>query len=292
MPQERLSIITINYNNREGLQKTIESVVNQTYRSFEYIIIDGGSTDGSVEVIKEYEDNISYWVSEPDNGIYHAMNKGIAKANAPYCQFLNSGDNFHSTTVLEQVIPCLDGTDIVVGQLFLSNTLSASEIIPTVSMLRLYERSLPHSSAYISTRLLRKYQYDTSLKIVSDWKFYIQALIYENASYKFIETIVSNFDTNGISSQNTALVLSEREQVLKELLPERIRLDYFKFANGQGYQENSYDQFFIQTRKYPQYAKLVYSISVIMMQLISVFKRGAQYARNFPIRFNHKNIQR
>lgn len=288
----KLSIITINYNNREGLRKTIESVVNQTFRDFEYIVIDGGSTDGSVEVIKEYADRIDYWVSEKDKGIYDAMNKGIDRANGAYCQFLNSGDSFHSTNVLEQVLPSLDGTDIVVGQIFLSNTLSASEIIPSVSMLRLYERSLPHSSAYISTRLLKKHKYDTSLKIVSDWKFYIQTLIYENASYKFIETIVSNFDTNGISSQNTALVMSEREQVLKELLPERIRLDYFKFVNGQGYQENSYDQFFVQTRKYPQYAKLVYSISVIIMRLISVFKRGAQYARNFPIKFNHKNIER
>lgn len=288
----KLSIITINYNNREGLRKTIESVVNQTYRDFEYIVIDGGSTDGSVEVIKEYADRIDYWVSEKDKGIYDAMNKGIDRANGAYCQFLNSGDSFHSTNVLEQVLPSLDGTDIVVGQIFLSNTLSASEIIPSVSMLRLYERSLPHSSAYISTRLLKKHKYDTSLKIVSDWKFYIQTLIYENASYKFIETIVSNFDTNGISSQNTALVMSEREQVLKELLPERIRLDYFKFVNGQGYQENSYDQFFVQTRKYPQYAKLVYSISVIIMRLISVFKRGAQYACNFPIKFNHKNIER
>ena len=73
----RLSVITINYNNRDGLRKTIESVVNQTWRDFEFIIIDGGSTDGSVEVIKEYSDSISYWVSESDSGVYHAMNKGI-----------------------------------------------------------------------------------------------------------------------------------------------------------------------------------------------------------------------
>lgn len=282
------SIITINYNNREGLRKTIESVVNQTYQDFEYIIIDGGSTDGSVEVIKEYADRIDYWVSEKDKGIYDAMNKGIDRANGAYCQFLNSGDSYHSHDVAEQIVPHLDGTDIVVGQLFLSNTLSTSEIIPSVSMLRLYERSLPHPSAYISTQLLKKHHYDTDLRIVSDWKFYIQSLVFDNASYKFIEMTVSDFDTNGISSQNTALVMSEREQVLKELLPERIRTDYLKFSNGQGYQETPYDQFFIQTRKYPQYAKLVYTISVIIMQLISIFKRGAQYARNFPIKINHK----
>ena len=80
----KLSVITINYNNRDGLKKTIESVVNQTYKDFEYIIIDGGSTDGSVEVLKEYSDKIDYWVSEPDKGIYNAMNKGIDIAKGEY----------------------------------------------------------------------------------------------------------------------------------------------------------------------------------------------------------------
>ena len=88
----KLSVITINFNNRDGLRKTIESVVNQTYNDFEYIIIDGGSTDGSVDVIKEYADRIDYWVSEPDKGIYNAMNKGIDVAKGEYCIFMNSGD--------------------------------------------------------------------------------------------------------------------------------------------------------------------------------------------------------
>jgi glycosyltransferase involved in cell wall biosynthesis len=88
----KLSVITINYNNAIGLRKTIESVVNQTFRDYEYIIIDGGSTDGSVDVIKEYADKIDYWVSEPDKGIYNAMNKGVAAAHGEYTNFLNSGD--------------------------------------------------------------------------------------------------------------------------------------------------------------------------------------------------------
>ena len=91
---KKISIITINYNNCEGLRRTIESVVNQTCRDFEYIIIDGGSTDGSVDVIKRYADNIDYWVSEPDKGIYNAMNKGIRMATGDYVQILNSGDMF------------------------------------------------------------------------------------------------------------------------------------------------------------------------------------------------------
>ena len=87
----KLSVITINYNNRDGLHKTIASVVNQSWREFEYIVIDGGSTDGSVDVIKSFADRIDYWVSEPDKGIYNAMNKGIDVAQGEYCIFINSG---------------------------------------------------------------------------------------------------------------------------------------------------------------------------------------------------------
>ncbi|MDR2910496.1 MAG: glycosyltransferase [Bacteroidales bacterium] len=88
----KLSIITINLNNVAGLQKTIESVVKQTFTDYEYIVIDGGSTDGSADIIKQHANKITYWVSEPDKGIYNAMNKGIRVAKGEYCLFLNSGD--------------------------------------------------------------------------------------------------------------------------------------------------------------------------------------------------------
>ncbi|MEP7170167.1 MAG: glycosyltransferase, partial [Bacteroidota bacterium] len=97
------SIITVNLNNAAGLKKTIESVVTQTFNDVEYIIIDGASTDGSKEVIKNYETKISYWVSEKDTGIYNAMNKAIKKAKAEYCLFLNSGDSLTNKKVLNDV---------------------------------------------------------------------------------------------------------------------------------------------------------------------------------------------
>ena len=96
----KFSVITINYNHKEGLIHTIKSVLCQTCTDFEYIIIDGGSTDGSAEVIKEYDKAIAYWVSEKDNGVYHAMNKGVAQAHGDYLIFMNSGDCFHSSDVL------------------------------------------------------------------------------------------------------------------------------------------------------------------------------------------------
>lgn len=117
----KLSIITVNRNNTEGLRKTIESVVSQTYTDFEYIIIDGASTDGSVDIIKEYADRITYWVSEPDNGIYNAMNKGILKAKGEYLQFLNSGDWLVDEGVLQTMIKYTDDVDILIGNIYLIN---------------------------------------------------------------------------------------------------------------------------------------------------------------------------
>lgn len=112
----KLSIITINYNNSIGLRKTIESVVSQTDNTFEYIIVDGGSSDGSVDIIKQYADKISQWVSERDGGIYNAMNKGVRMAHGEYIMFLNSGDILYDNNVIGHVLPKLKA-DICVGNL-------------------------------------------------------------------------------------------------------------------------------------------------------------------------------
>ena len=111
----KYSIITVNYNNKEGLRKTIESVIHQTFRDFEFIVIDGGSIDGSVDVLKEYDSQIDFWVSEPDGGIYQGMNKGIKKATGEYLNFMNSGDCFYSSDVLEKVTGYQYDTDFIVG---------------------------------------------------------------------------------------------------------------------------------------------------------------------------------
>ena len=110
-----ITIITINLNNKNGLKRTIESVINQTYRDkMQYIIIDGDSNDGSKEIINQYKDNIDYWVSEKDNGLYNAMNKGIQAATNDYCLFLNSGDYLSENNVIQTIYDSLDA-DIVYG---------------------------------------------------------------------------------------------------------------------------------------------------------------------------------
>ena len=112
----KYSIITVNFNNKEGLRKTIESVIRQSFRDFEYIVIDGGSTDGSADILKEYDAQIDYWVSEPDKGIYNAMNKGIVQAKGEYLNFMNSGDYFYDNQVLQHVADYGYDTDFIVGR--------------------------------------------------------------------------------------------------------------------------------------------------------------------------------
>jgi len=230
----KLSIITINYNNAAGLQKTIQSVCNQTSQEFEYFVIDGGSTDDSTDVIKNYELKINNfrWISEKDNGIYHAMNKGIKMAQGEYVQFVNSGDCLASDDVTEKMITELNANvSILYGNML---KLQPHGILrdkcfagrkPT--MLDFYRGTLNHSSAYIKRSLFDKYGlYDETLKIVSDWKFYVQAIIFgkENLLYQNID--VTLFDMTGISETNKDLDRTERLQVLQELLPERILQDY------------------------------------------------------------------
>ena len=113
---KKVSVITVNYNNADGLKRTLESLFAQTFTDYESIVIDGGSTDGSREIIENFADRITYWVSEPDGGIYHAMNKGIRQATGLYYNFMNSGDLFEDPTVLENIFASDPTEDILFGK--------------------------------------------------------------------------------------------------------------------------------------------------------------------------------
>ena len=226
----RYSIITVNYNNKDGLCKTIESVERLKYTDYEYIIIDGGSTDGSVDVIKEHENSITLWVSEKDNGIYHAMNKGIRQAKGEYVNFMNSGDTYFDTDVLDNVEPFLKGNDIIIGKEFHQDPVSgesATTFLPIrLSMATFVAGFLPHQSGFIRRSLLQNMPYDENLRIVSDWKFYMMQTVYKNCSIKLIDTIVSCREQGGISNSAEELNKQERRQVLTELLPPGVIKDY------------------------------------------------------------------
>ena len=221
----RYYIITINYNDKEGLSRTIKSVINQTSKDFEYIIIDGGSTDGSVDIIKQNANHIDYWVSEKDKGVYNAMNKGIAQAKGEYLVFMNSGDCFHSPDVLELMADYHEY--IICGKVLKGNvTIPSGHHKPTITLVDLMRGSLPHQAMFIKRELMEKHPYDENYKILSDWKFCIEALVFDNCSFRNSDVIVADYDITGISSKSSSLYPQEREHILKEFLPPRIIADY------------------------------------------------------------------
>ena len=256
----KLSIITINYNNAEGLRKTLASVASQTYADIEHVIVDGGSTDGSVEVIREYEQSLASrlsplasnlkWVSEPDKGIYNAMNKGIRMATGEYIQILNSGDILAADDVTERMFQAMGNGLWAIDEetnrqspianlpqipIFYGNMIKVNAQGKVVgksgyteySLRQFYSSTLNHDCAYIRRDLYEEYGlYDENLKIVSDWKWYLQAIGLGKVKPEYVDIDVTIFDDGGISETNLTLRNAERRKVLEEVLPPAVLWDY------------------------------------------------------------------
>jgi len=218
----KLSVITINFNNKEGLAKTIVSVVGQTTRDFEWIIIDGGSTDGSMELIENNSEYISYYVSEPDKGIYNAMNKGIMASHGEYLLFLNSGDYLYGENVIKQVIPLLKDKDIYVGRINSVGRENATEaeqadFSPEGILRKLTFTWIPHQASFFKRTLFDKYGlYREDQRIASDWWGYFNSLVIGNATIASLSHIIANYDVGGISATQYYMAVQEQENILKE----------------------------------------------------------------------------
>lgn len=235
----RLSIVTINYNNADGLRKTLASVAVQTYRDIEHVIVDAASSDGSVDVIKEYVDSATYpviWSSEKDKGIYNGMNRGIKKTTGDYIQILNSGDILAAPNVTERMVAALpDGADILYGNMvkydYVSNKIIGKSREVEYSLRNYYTGTMNHDCCYIRRDLFDKYElYDENLKIVSDWKWFLQAIGLGNVKPVYADIDVTIFDASGISESNLDLRNKERRQVLEDVLPPAVLADYDKHA--------------------------------------------------------------
>ena len=282
----KLSIITINYNNAEGLRKTLASVAAQTYPNIEHIIVDGGSTDESVDVIREYESTLASrlsplasnlkWVSEPDKGIYNAMNKGIEIAlgrrvvdtfnrselvedkhkgvqiaSKDYVQILNSGDVLFDNNVTEKMISFLDKSvkaiPILYGNMIKehpngkrvkdtclgdSKTKGREFVIREIewSMYDFIKGTINHDPTYIHRSLYEKYGlYDDALKIVSDWKWFVQSVVLGGEKVFYIPIDVTIFDMTGISETNLKAREDERRREMEKMFPMAILKDYYNY---------------------------------------------------------------
>lgn len=218
----KISIITVNYNDKAGLQKTIKSVAEQSFKDFEFFVMDGGSTDGSKELLEENAALFTRWLSEPDRGIYHAMNKGIKMAKGEYLLFLNSGDSLYHSEVLAQVDQEITGEHGIYYGDIIYDEISKQTVRTFPDRLTFgffYEHNLSHQASFIKRTLFDEFfYYNESFKIVSDWEFFIYAICKKDVPYQHINNILTNYDATGLSSNvdNHVMMRKEREVTLEK----------------------------------------------------------------------------
>jgi glycosyltransferase involved in cell wall biosynthesis len=219
----KLSIITINKDNAAGLERTIKSVTEQTFDDYEYIVIDGASKDGSVDVIGRYADKIHRWVSEPDAGIYNAMNKGIRKAAGDYCLFLNSGDWLTGNETLKRVFAEIEHAgkaDVYYSDL-ITDTNEYCKYTPSININHLISGTVSHQNSIISRELFVSHgYYNESLDISSDWEYFLKERWFHQIRFVHIETTIAVFCMNGISSANNKKHMAEDVQVIRNVFGE------------------------------------------------------------------------
>ena len=270
----RLSIITINYNNKAGLQKTIDSVICQTFKDYEWIVIDGGSTDGSKELLEQYQQHFAYWCSEPDKGVYNAMNKGIAKAKGEYLNFMNSGDAFYSNNTLEEVfVRNTPYADMVYGDwLRIEKYNKALMKAPNeVSLDFFYTDNICHQAMFIKSSTMKKRGFDETFQIYADWAKWIE-MVLEGSEFQYVPVIVCCFDaTEGLSNTITSNLEMEKER-MRSMVPSPIRkvLDKLSICKYElfKYRENRLVQdVYLLINERPLYYKWIH-LNIIFLKLL------------------------
>lgn len=219
-----LTIVTVCFNAVDEIEKTICSVISQHYSNIEYIVIDGGSSDGTIDLIKKYEENISFWISEPDKGIYDAMNKGILHATGEWINFMNAGDVFASTETVEKMAAYLSGENKVVYGNILKcfpnykirdKGLSMGRKLDAIDFIR---NTIHHQSAFIRRDLFDIYGlYDTHYKLASDWKFFMQTVGLGGEKSLHVDIDVCLFAMDGVSTTGHDAYAHESDQIVRNI---------------------------------------------------------------------------
>lgn len=213
----KLSIITVVFNNCDYIENTILNVlkIKESYDGIEYIIIDGSSTDGTIDIIKKYQDKISLWISEPDKGIYDAMNKGVKLANGKWINFMNAGDEFaiDCNVILDELINKNNSNDVVYGDVFIKKdgVLSLDKSRPVGQMN--YSLNFCHQSSFVRKELLLKNPFSLEYKISSDYSFFLNIFL-QGGNFYYVECPVSIFEYGGVSSGISKKYLKERLSII------------------------------------------------------------------------------
>ncbi len=261
----KISIVTINYNNANGFKKTAKSVINQSFIDKEFIVIDGKSTDRSIEFIKLFKSKIDYWESEVDNGIYHAMNKGINRASGEYLLFLNSGD-----WLVEDVLCGIDwenlSEDIIyfnMHRYYAPNNIQTQIYPEKLTLKQFINSNIGHQATFIKRSLFNTLGlYNVQYKFHGDFDFWLNALICNNCTYKYYPANLSYYDMNGLTSRYNHESKQERNEILLKYVPVRILEDYkYWLEKDKKYEILSW---YYQSKLYPilvLYYKIIKKIS-------------------------------
>ena len=205
-----VTIITVCRNHAKELERTIRSVESQTWQEKEYLVIDGASTDDSLDVIKAHEASITRWVSEPDQGIYDAMNKGMRMARGEWVIFMNAGDTFASDDTLQRVFGSPQNADVIYGDVIKGELVKKAEA-PRNAHRMFY----CHQSAFVRTRCLREFPFDIRHRMSADFK-QVKQLYLSGKTFLQLDFPVANFDTQGVSNRNRSAGLYDNIQVIRE----------------------------------------------------------------------------
>ncbi|MDA3843103.1 MAG: glycosyltransferase family 2 protein [Candidatus Kapabacteria bacterium] len=213
----KLSIITVCLNEAKTIEKTLKSVIDQTFTDYEYIVIDGDSTDGTLEITDEFRDRIDIVISEPDTGIYNAMNKGIKKATGEYVFFLNAGDNFLNKHVLQLLFSKAPSADLVYCDMSvqINNGFVLRKQTPkSITKAFMYADSIPHQATFTKKEMFVKHaNFDESYKVAADYELSLNLIFSQNISTEYYPLIISEYNLLGISASE-----EHRKQFFEERL--------------------------------------------------------------------------
>jgi len=221
-----ISIVTVVYNSVDTLEQTLLSIINQTYSNIEYIIIDGGSTDGTIDIIKKYNNKIHYWVSEPDEGLYYAMNKGLQAANGKWINFMNSGDSFYTPTTIDELFAG-DVTDkIIYGDVIFSFD-GKNSVYVKAQNLDFFWKGMPfvHQASFINTSVMKAYAFDVSYKLIADYNS-LYKIYKDGYQFRYVNIPVCNFQAGGISDNNPKSIAECQRMIFQVHNELKVKLYY------------------------------------------------------------------
>lgn len=202
-----ITVVTVVYNNVDSLEKTILSIINQSYKNVEYIIIDGGSTDGTVDLIRKYDDRIDYWISEPDKGLFYAMNKGLFLAKGVWINFMNSGDSFCNTSTIEEVFSQKYKDGIIYGDVLYCFD-GNNEVYVKAKSLKYFWKGMPfvHQTTFVTTDLMKEFPFDTKYKLIADYSS-LYRIYLSGADFHYINLPLCNYLAGGLSDNNPKTII-------------------------------------------------------------------------------------